>query len=83
MKLATATFFLTAGSAMAFAPQKMAFRATSLSATETAATETKVRCVALRCVVLIETVCWMVPCNNEGEAQPYPRVLHVDNKTNL
>ena len=44
MKLSTATFFLTAGSAMAFVPQqsKVAFRSSSLSATETA-TETKVR----------------------------------------
>jgi protein-S-isoprenylcysteine O-methyltransferase Ste14 len=54
MKLSTATFFLTAGSAMAFVPQqsKVAFRSSSLSATETA-TETKVRFAVVVVVVLL------------------------------
>ena len=44
MKLTTAVLFFSASSALAFAPQKAAFRpASGLFATE-AATETKVRC---------------------------------------
>ena len=52
MKLATATILLSASSALAFAPQKAAFRpASSLFATE-AATEKKVRFAPLRWIVV-------------------------------
>jgi len=51
MKLATATILLSASSALAFAPNKAAFRpASSLFATE-AATEKKVRFSPLRWIV--------------------------------